>query len=275
MKPTDLQLALETVPDRPARKTVPTGSYGLDLLLGGGWPFDADTEIHGPPMSGKSALVYSTIAAATQRRETVLLYDDGSYSPRVAQRFTIDDDYLVVTSSLGLIGQFFNDQLHADLIVFDHLRDRDEAKDAWDLMCPCTTLYVTQEREQLVRCGSGWVSAGPASGWISEPSVRVRMSHQPGNYYEAAVELNDRARPTDATAAFRIGAAGIDDTGELLDLGLEHFLVYMAPGSRFWLHDEPCHHYLGHGRDQALATLDDRPDLLKHLVKILFDKPRL
>ena len=42
---------------------VPSGSLGLDLILGGGWPANQWVEIIGDPSSGKTALALKTIAA--------------------------------------------------------------------------------------------------------------------------------------------------------------------------------------------------------------------
>jgi recombination protein RecA len=42
---------------------IPSGSLGLDLILGGGWPANQWVEIIGDPSSGKTALALKTIAA--------------------------------------------------------------------------------------------------------------------------------------------------------------------------------------------------------------------
>lgn len=46
---------------------VPSGSLGLDLILGGGWPANQWVEIIGDPSSGKTALALRTIAANQAR----------------------------------------------------------------------------------------------------------------------------------------------------------------------------------------------------------------
>lgn len=46
---------------------VPSGSLGLDLILGGGWPANQWVEIIGDPSSGKTALALKTIAANQAR----------------------------------------------------------------------------------------------------------------------------------------------------------------------------------------------------------------
>lgn len=42
---------------------VPSGSLGVDLMLGGGWPLNSPNEIIGQPSSGKTTLAVKTIAA--------------------------------------------------------------------------------------------------------------------------------------------------------------------------------------------------------------------
>lgn len=46
---------------------IPTGSLGLDLILGGGWPANQWVEIIGDPSSGKTAIALKTIAANQAR----------------------------------------------------------------------------------------------------------------------------------------------------------------------------------------------------------------
>lgn len=263
MNPADMEAAVETVATRAPIRRLATGSHSLDLLLDGGWTEYQDIEIHGPTMSGKSALVYASVALAS-RAGPVLLYDDGSYGPHVARRFSINEDNLIITSSLDAAGCLFDDiDTPIELAVFDHLRDKDEAGYAWNLLCPCTTLYVTQEREQLVRRGGRWVSAGVAAGWISEPSVRLRMSKQPGDYYEARVERDDNRSPVTTPARFKLDDSGIDTAQELLDLGLSQRVIFKRSGARYWT---AAGEYLGHGDQEARTMINYAPGLAEEIL---------
>lgn len=59
-----------------------SGSLGLDIDLGGGYPKQRTTEIYGPESSGKSFLVYKAIAEVTNQEENckvALIDEEGTY----------------------------------------------------------------------------------------------------------------------------------------------------------------------------------------------------
>src|SRR5215472_5981038 len=60
--------------DRPAVETVPTGAPPIDKLTGG-LPRGCLTEIYGPPCSGRTSLLISTLASRTAVSEVCALVD--------------------------------------------------------------------------------------------------------------------------------------------------------------------------------------------------------
>lgn len=60
-------------------KRIPTGSIGLDLATGGGWPKGRIIEIYGPESSGKTTVALHAIAE-TQKQGGVAAYIDSEHS---------------------------------------------------------------------------------------------------------------------------------------------------------------------------------------------------
>jgi hypothetical protein len=67
------------------RGYLPTGIASLDEMLGGGWPRAALAELCGRRSSGRTAILYASLARATAAGQTVALVDSGgSLDPRFA-----------------------------------------------------------------------------------------------------------------------------------------------------------------------------------------------
>lgn len=63
-----------------------TGVQPLDELLGGGWPRAALAELRGRRSSGRTSILYASLARSIAARQTVALVDcGGSLDPRLAQ----------------------------------------------------------------------------------------------------------------------------------------------------------------------------------------------
>jgi hypothetical protein len=78
---------------------VRTGASGvawLDAQLGGGWPYGETSEIVGPPSSGRTAVLWASIAAATARGELAALVDPADrFDPVTAASMGVDLDRLL------------------------------------------------------------------------------------------------------------------------------------------------------------------------------------
>ena len=79
-----------------------SGVAALDHLLGGGWPRGALGELVGRRSSGRTAILYATLAAAINAGETVALIDSGgALDPRSAARSGITLSHLLWVRSPG------------------------------------------------------------------------------------------------------------------------------------------------------------------------------
>lgn len=84
----------------PNPERLPTGIFEFDLAIGGGWPCSRYSILYGPESSGKTNVVYKTIAM-TQRRpgpcnRCVFVDIEGTFDPLWAVRFGVDIDLLLV-----------------------------------------------------------------------------------------------------------------------------------------------------------------------------------
>src|SRR6266436_3902731 len=66
---------LEGVQTRPAVELQPSGVTDLDAVLGGGFPRGSLVELCGPASSGRTSLVFSLLAQATERQEACAFVD--------------------------------------------------------------------------------------------------------------------------------------------------------------------------------------------------------
>jgi hypothetical protein len=73
------------------RSYVPTGVAPLDEILGGGWPRAALAELRGRRSSGRTAILYASLARSIAAGQTVALVDSGgSLDPRSAEAAGIE-----------------------------------------------------------------------------------------------------------------------------------------------------------------------------------------
>ncbi len=80
---------------------LPSGSLGLDVILGGGWPANQWHEIIGEASAGKTNLAFATIAA-NQRRDpnfTGVWIAAEQYVPEYAAMCGVDTDRLIVVET--------------------------------------------------------------------------------------------------------------------------------------------------------------------------------
>lgn len=69
------------------RGHIPTPWPTLNELLGGGWQLGALNEVHGPRSSGRTSILYASLAAALQRGAVAALVDtESAFDPRRAEQ---------------------------------------------------------------------------------------------------------------------------------------------------------------------------------------------
>lgn len=239
-----------------AVQRIPTGSLGLDIELGGGWPVGYTSEITGPPAVGTSTLALHGIAGAQKADPalTAMLYDlMGDFSPYYATACGIDLHRLVLSPlPLKLPRQ------SPALLVVDPLTDR------WwnpsNESMTTTSLVVTQYRTTLssVSTRSGGIFSGSntvRTGSV-DADVRVQLKVQHlvlGGIMVKATVDHDSFHPgaLRAPAEFKIRyGRGIDYNDELLRLALDRDIVWREHGRYFYDTDS-----LGHGWKAAVRTL--------------------
>jgi recombination protein RecA len=166
---------------------ITTGSLSLDVMLGGGWPVNQFNEVVGEFSSGKTSIVYKTIAANQALDPTFFVVWLAS-EPFVAEwaeaagcdldRFEIIDDN-VIESAFTMVLEYVKNRL-CDLVVIDSLPamvpsdENDKGLEDWQVGLaarlnnkffrkagastkrsmteedrPCTFLIVNQFREKI------------------------------------------------------------------------------------------------------------------------------
>jgi recombination protein RecA len=81
-----------------AVETIPTGSIGLDLALGGGIPKGRIIEIYGPESSGKTTVCLHAVAEVQKAGGTAAYIDaEHALDPAYAKRLGVDTDKLLIS----------------------------------------------------------------------------------------------------------------------------------------------------------------------------------
>lgn len=107
---------------------IPSGSLGLDVILGGGWPANQWVEIVGDPSSGKTAVALKTIAA-NQHRDlefTTVWIAAEKWVSEYAQMCGVDLDRVAVVETNSMEDAYgtairFAESRAVDCIVIDSL----------------------------------------------------------------------------------------------------------------------------------------------------------
>src|SRR3954467_7345773 len=77
-------------------ETIPTGSIGLDLALGGGIPRGRIIEIYGPESSGKTTVCLHAVAEVQKAGGTAAYIDaEHALDPAYAKRLGVNTDQLL------------------------------------------------------------------------------------------------------------------------------------------------------------------------------------
>jgi recombination protein RecA len=79
-------------------ETISSGTLGLDIALGGGFPKGRVIEIYGPESSGKTTLTLHTIASVQRAGGTAAFIDaEHALDPSYAKRIGVDTDNLLIS----------------------------------------------------------------------------------------------------------------------------------------------------------------------------------
>lgn len=294
---------------------IPTGCIELDIALGvGGIPRGRIVEIYGPESSGKTTVALHIAAEAQKMGGTAAFIDaEHALDPEYAGKLGVDMDNLLVsqpdTGEQALeIAEMLVRSNAVDIIVIDSvaaLVPRAEIEGAMGdsfiglqarLMSQAlrkitgainksnsTVIFINQLREKVgIMFGNPeTTTGGRALKFYSTIRLEVRKSD---SIKEGDVILGTRTKvkvvknkvaPPFRTAEFDIiYGQGISKTGNILDAAANADIIKKA-GSWYSYNGDR----LGQGRDNAKAYLEENPEVLKEVERLVrehynLSKPR-
>lgn len=287
-------------------EVIPTGSIGLNYALGvGGYPRGRIIEIFGPESSGKTTLAIHAIAEAQKRGGIAAIIDaEHAFDRFYAQQLGVDINNLLISQpdngeqALEIAEQLIRSSA-IDILVIDsvaaltpkaeiegEMGDRNMGLQA-RLMSQAmrkltgaisrtntTCIFINQLREKIGAMFGPTETTTGGNALKFYASVRIDIRSR-GNIKDGDDILGRRAyvkvtknkvAPPFKRAEFDIlFGRGISKSGEILDLGVEYNIIAKS-GS--WFSYEGSK--LAQGRDNAVATIEDNPELAEELAgKIL------
>ncbi len=167
MTPADVASIMQHEPSARPQEFIQTGSLGLDLALGGGWPVGHISELSGPPDSGKSTLAYYAIANAQKDGYSMagLVDMHGTFNPTFAKYVGVDLDLLYIVRSLAFIPYMLK---FCALVVVDPLLTYNYTPS----LQGTTVLYTTEYRKNL---GAYFATRTVRTGGVQNASARVAL----------------------------------------------------------------------------------------------------
>ncbi len=286
---------------------VSTGSLSLDIALGiGGLPRGRIIEIYGPESSGKTTLSLHCIAEGQKDGGNVAFIDvEHALDPVYAQALGVDVDSLLVsqpdTGEDALeIAEALIRSGAIDVIVIDSVAAlvpkaeiEGEMGDSHvglqaRLMSQalrklagaisksnCVAIFINQLREKVgVVYGNPEVTpGGRALKFYSSVRIDIRRietlkqnGEMIGSRTRAKVVKNKIAPPFKEAEFDIMYGKGISRTGELLDLAVKADVVQK---SRAWFNFGETR--LGQGRDNVKEMLENNPELMNEIEKLLWE----
>jgi hypothetical protein len=155
--------------DAASAAALPTGNPRLDALLGGGWPRGRIVEVAGPWSSGKTSLLFRSLAEVTRRRQLAAWIDGrGELYPPSAATLGVDlDRLLVVRPSRGgtaRAGEIVARSAAFPLVVLD-LADGERLEDA----------AIARLRAAAAAGGAVVAALAPRPGAVAQAAVKLEL----------------------------------------------------------------------------------------------------
>lgn len=291
-----------------AVEAIPTGCLTLDVALGiGGIPKGRIIEIYGPESSGKTTVTLHIIAEAQKSGGTCAFIDaEHALDPQYAKKLGVDIDELLVsqpdTGEQALeIADALTRSGAIDVIVVDsvaalvpkaeiegdmggshvglqaRLMSQALRKLTGSLSKSNTSIiFINQLREKVgVMYGSPEVTAGGrALKFYSSVRIDIRKAEVLkkgtdfiGNRTKAKIVKNKVAAPFRIAEFDIMYGTGISRSGVVLDLAAT-FKVVQKSGAWYSYNEER----IGQGRDNAKTFLDENPEILAEIEKIVREK---
>lgn len=287
---------------------IPTGALSLDVALGiGGVPRGRIIEIYGPESSGKTTLAQH-IVAECQKRGGIAAYVDAEHAldPEYARNLGVQvDDLLISQPDTGEQALDITEELvrsgAVDIVVVDSvaaLVPKAEIEGSMEdqqmglqarLMSKAlrkltgiigktstTVIFINQLRMKIgVMYGNPeTTTGGNALKYYASVRMEIRRvetlkgeNGEIGNHVRVKV-LKNKVAPPFRTAEFDIiFGQGISKVGNILDVAVNLDIIKKA-GAWFSYNDEK----LGQGREKAKEFLEQNPDLLAEVEKLVREK---
>jgi len=287
---------------------IPTGALSLDVALGiGGIPRGRIIEIYGPESSGKTTLAQH-IVAECQKKGGIAAFVDAEHAldPEYARNLGVDVDNLLISQpDTGEQALDITEELvrsgAVDIVVVDSvaaLVPKAEIEGSMEdqqmglqarLMSKAlrkltgiigktntTVIFINQLRMKIgVMYGNPeTTTGGNALKYYASVRMEIRRveglkgdNGDIGNHVKVKV-LKNKVAPPFRTAEFDIiFGKGISKIGNILDVAVNLDIVKKA-GAWFSYNEEK----LGQGREKAKEFLEQNPDLLAEVEKLVREK---
>ncbi|OYX42120.1 recombinase RecA [Candidatus Saccharibacteria bacterium 32-49-12] len=279
---------------------IPSGALSLDLALGGGYAKGRIIEIYGPESSGKTTLTLHAIAEIQKQGGTAAFVDaEHALDPAYAKKLGVDTDNLLVSQpdngeqALEITETLVRSNA-VDLIVVDSVAaltpqaeiEGDMGDSHMGLQARlmsqalrkltgiinksgATVIFINQIRMKIgVMFGNPeTTTGGNALKFYASQRIDIRRVGQikvgeeiRGNRTKVKVVKNKIAPPFRVAEFDIMYNEGISNTGDILDLAVNHGVVAKA-GAFFKYNDET----IGQGRDKAKDYLKENPKVLKEI----------
>lgn len=279
---------------------IPSGALSLDIALGGGYPKGRIIEIYGPESSGKTTLTLHAIAEVQRKGGTAAFIDaEHALDPSYAKKLGVNTDELlvsqpdngeqaleiaetlvrsnavdlvVVDSVAALVPQAEIDGEMGDAQMGLHARLMSQAMRKLTGIInksKTTVIFLNQIRMKIgVMFGNPeTTTGGQALKFYASVRIDIRRTGQIkegediiGNRTKVKIVKNKIAPPF-RTAEFDIMyGEGISQTGDVLDLAVQHSIVGKA-GAWFDYNDAK----IGQGREATKKYLKENPEILTEI----------
>lgn len=281
-------------------ETVSSGTLGLDIALGGGFPKGRVVEIYGPESSGKTTLTLHAIAAVQRSGGTAAFIDaEHALDPAYAKRIGVDTDNLLISQpdngeqALEIAETLVRSNA-VDIIVIDSvaaLVPRAEIEGDMGDSLPglqarlmsqalrkltgvisrskTTIIFVNQIRMKIgIMFGNPeTTTGGNALKFYSSIRMDIRRISQIkqgdeviGNRTRVKVVKNKIAPPFREAEFDIMYNEGISYSGDVLDLATQYEIVEKS-GAWYSYNSEK----IGQGREATKQYLQDNPKVLEEI----------
>lgn len=288
-------------------ETIPTGSLGLDIALGGGIPKGRIIEVYGPESSGKTTLTLHAIAEVQKSGGTAAFIDaEHALDPAYAERIGVNIANLLVAQpdngeqALEIVETLVRSNA-VDIIVVDSVAalvpqaeiEGDMGDSHMGLQArlmsqalrkltgvisrsKTTVIFINQLRMKIgIMFGNPeTTTGGNALKFYASVRMDIRRTSQiktaeqvVGNRVKVKVVKNKIAPPFREAEFDIMYNQGISREGDVLDLGVLHNVIGKAGA---WFEYDGSK--IGQGREAAKQYLRDNPEVLKKVEKIIKDK---